>query len=113
MLPRLVGLHRAKQLLYLGETVDARTAAEWGLVGDVVPAEELERAGRALAARLASGPTFSLGFTKRLLHDHLRTGLGEALDNEARAVELTIRSRDFKEGMRAFAERRPPEFSGD
>ena len=112
LLPRFVGLTRAKRLLYSSETLDAATALEWGLVSEVVPDGDVERRAAEVAAELAAGPTFAIGVTKQLLHRHLTTDLGEALGNEAAAIELTIRSDDFKEGMRAFVEKRPPGFTG-
>ena len=112
LLPRLIGLTRAKQLLYLADLIDAATAAQWGLVHQVVAAVDLDPLARALTSRLAAGPTQAIAATKRLLHDHLNTGLEVALHDESMAVELTIRSTDFKEGLRAFAERRPPVFEG-
>ncbi|MET0143276.1 MAG: enoyl-CoA hydratase-related protein [Ilumatobacteraceae bacterium] len=112
LLPRRVGMQRAKQMLYLAEVVDAPTALAWGLVDDVVDDDALDGATRALAERLASRPSVGLANTKRLLHDHLDGTLQRAMHDEALAVELAVRSDDFKEGMRAFVERRPPEFTG-
>jgi 2-(1,2-epoxy-1,2-dihydrophenyl)acetyl-CoA isomerase len=112
LLQRLVGLTRAKQMLYFGETVNAATALAWGLVADVVADDDLDTASRVRAAALAARPTQALAATKRLLHDSAIGDLGQALHSESMAVELTIRSRDFKEGMRAFAEKRTPEFDG-
>lgn len=112
LLPRLVGLRRAKQMLLRGITIDAPTAAAWGLIDEVVPSAELEQAAGKLAAELAAGPTFSLGHTKHLLNNPAASDLGEALHQEAASVEATIRSADFKEGLRAFAEKRDPTFSG-
>jgi 2-(1,2-epoxy-1,2-dihydrophenyl)acetyl-CoA isomerase len=112
LLQRLVGLTRAKQMLYFGETVNAATALAWGLVADVVPDDELDAVARARADALAARPTQALAATKRLLHDNTIVHLGQAMHAESMAVELTIRSRDFKEGMKAFAEKRPPEFDG-
>lgn len=112
LLPRRIGVTRAKQMLYLADPIDAAVALEWGLVAEVVPAGQLDARGRELARRLAQGPTFAISETKRLVQEHLTTGLRQALDAEARAIELTIRSDDFKEGMRAFAQKRPPDFTG-
>jgi len=112
LLPRLVGLRRARQLLLRGVPVPAATAAEWGLVDNVVPAVALEDEALALASELASGPTYSLSHTKRLLNDPAPVGIGEVLAREAASVEATVRSADFKEGIRAFAERREPNFTG-
>ena len=112
LLPRLIGLTNAKRLLYTGEPLDASTAQQWGLVTEVVPDDDLEGRVAAVAANLAAGPTLAIGTTKQLLHQHLETGLSEALHDEAAAIEILIRSDDFKEGMLAFAEKRAPEFRG-
>lgn len=112
LLPRLIGLRRARQMLLRGITVDAETAAQWGLIDDVVPAASLDDAAAALAAELAAGPTFSLGHTKDLLNRRASGTMTSALRAEADAVEATIRSLDFKEGIRAFVERRDPIFTG-
>ena len=112
LLPRLVGLRRAKQMLLRGTQVDAKTATEWGLIDEVVAVGDLGEAAAALATELATGPTFSLGHTKRLLNNPAALQLDEVLRQEAASVEATIRSTDFKEGLRAFSERREPEFSG-
>lgn len=112
LLSRFVGLTRAKRMLYSAEPVDAATAVEWGLVAEVVHDDELPARVRAVAGDLAGRATFALSSMKTLLHRGLDGTLGEALEREAAAIELSIRSDDFKEGMRAFAERRPPRFSG-
>ncbi|MGO9158809.1 enoyl-CoA hydratase/isomerase family protein [Mycobacterium sp.] len=112
LLPRLIGLRRAKQMLLRGTAVDAVTAAEWGLIDEVVAAGELDAVAVRLATELAAGPTFSLGHTKRLLNYRAAARLDEALWLEAASVEATVRSADFKEGLRAFSERREPVFGG-
>ncbi|BBZ14969.1 enoyl-CoA hydratase/isomerase family protein [Mycobacterium branderi] len=112
LLPRLVGLRRARQMLLRGTPLDAATAAQWGLIDDVVTPDSVERAASALAAELAAGPTYSLGHTKVLLNNPAVGGLDVALSQEVKSVEATVRSADFKEGLRAFAQRREPVFSG-
>jgi 2-(1,2-epoxy-1,2-dihydrophenyl)acetyl-CoA isomerase len=113
LLPRLVGLRRARQMLLRGVSVDAATAAQWGLIDEVVAAESLDDVAAALAMELAAGPTYSLGHTKGLLNDPVLGGLDAVLAQEAKSVEATVRSDDFKEGLRAFAEKREPVFNGD
>ena len=112
LLPRLIGVRRARQMLLRGITVDAETAADWGLIDEVVDAASLDDRAAALAAELAAGPTFSLGHTKDLLNQRAHADLAGALRAEADSVEATIRGADFKEGLRSFMERRNPEFTG-
>ncbi|WP_207945811.1 enoyl-CoA hydratase-related protein [Actinomadura sp. 7K534] len=112
LLPRLIGVARAKQMLIRGAVVPAPRALEWGLIGEVVPADELAAAAGDLAAELAAGPTLVHGLTKALISEHLTADLPRALDAEARTVELSLRGEDFKEGVRAFLGRRAPLFTG-
>jgi len=112
LLPRLVGLTRAKRFLYLAEPLDAAMALQWGLVHSVVAGDELDSAAGELARLLAARPTQSIAATKRLLHDGTGCDLEAAMHAESMAVELTIRSSDFKEGMQAFFEKRRPTFRG-
>lgn len=112
LLTRLVGPQRAKQLIMLGDDLDAQTAWQWGLVTQVVPAEELPAAVAALAERLASGPTPALAAAKWLVNRALDVDRRTAFDDEALAQELVVASHDAGEGLRAFAERRPPRFEG-
>jgi 2-(1,2-epoxy-1,2-dihydrophenyl)acetyl-CoA isomerase len=111
LMQRAVGLTRAKQLIFLAEPIDAATAVQWGLIGEIHE-DPISRA-LELAQQLAKGPTFAMGVTKRLLHDGLDDDLAKALRSEAAAIEITIRSRDFKEGITAFVEKREPDFKGD
>lgn len=112
LLPRFVGLTRAKRMLYSAEVIDAATALDWGLVSETVPDDGLSARVAEVAGTLAGRATFAISTMKRLLHDGLEATLGESLEREAAAIELTIRSDDFKEGIRAFKEHRPPDFTG-
>jgi 2-(1,2-epoxy-1,2-dihydrophenyl)acetyl-CoA isomerase len=112
LLPRLIGLTRAKRFLYMAEEIDAATALEWGLIDELVADADLYGIARRRASALAARPTQALAATKRLLHDSATANLDAALHAEAMAIELTMRSKDFKEGMAAFSERRPPKFTG-
>jgi 2-(1,2-epoxy-1,2-dihydrophenyl)acetyl-CoA isomerase len=112
LLPRLVGLQRARELLVLGTAIDGSTAVEWGLGHAAVPAAEVDDAAEALARRLAAGPTVSLGLTKWLLHTSAEHTLDAHLRDEAFAMELSSRSEDFKEGLGAFLDKRDPGFTG-
>jgi len=112
LLPRLVGLQRARELLLLGTAIDGTTAVEWGLGHRAVPAAEVDAEAEALARRLAAGPTVALGLTKWLLHTSAEHTLDQHLRDEAFAMELSSRSEDFKEGLKAFVEKRDPGFTG-
>ena len=112
LLPRLVGLAKAKELVFFGDALSANDALAAGLFNKVVPASELEAATNEWAERLASGPTRSIGASKMLLNRALETDLTTALDEEANAQALVSQTRDFAEGVRAFAEKRDPDFQG-
>jgi 2-(1,2-epoxy-1,2-dihydrophenyl)acetyl-CoA isomerase len=112
LLPRLVGIARAKELLLLGRELSGREAAEWGLIHRAVPEAELERAVDELLERLAGAPTVAFGLTKRCIHRSLESSLAEAMEAEANALELSSRTTDFKEGLAAFGEARSPRFEG-
>ena len=112
LLPRLVGLSRAKELVFFGDPISAEEAHRVGLINRVVPPEELEPATREWAERLARGPTRSIGASKALLNRALETDLKTGLEEEATAQALMSQTQDFGEGVRAFAEKRDPEFKG-
>lgn len=112
LLPRLVGLARARQLLLLGEKVTGNQAAEWGMIHRAVPDEELAGATEELLLRLAQGPTVAIGLAKACIQSSLEVGLTAAMAKEALALELSARSSDFREGLAAFKERREPKYRG-
>ena len=112
LLPRLVGVARARELLMLGRKISGREAAEWGLILSAVPEADLDVAVGQLVSRLAAGPTVALGLTKRCIQRGLESGLVHSMESEAGALELSSRSKDFKEGLAAFRERRQPNFEG-
>jgi len=112
LLPKVVGLGRATELLMLGDTIDAATAERYGLAYRVVPADRLAEETRALARRLCEGPTQALGMTKRMLNHEWGMDLVAAIEVEAQAQALLLMSEDHKEFYRAFSEGRPPRFTG-
>ncbi len=112
LLPRLVGLARAKRMLLLGEKVPGSEAAEWGLIHCAVDASGLDEATEDLLAQLASAPTVAVGLAKQAIHYGQHAGLPETMNQELFNLELSCRTTDFKEGLAAFRERRTPEFHG-
>ncbi|WP_229376005.1 enoyl-CoA hydratase/isomerase family protein [Streptomyces spirodelae] len=112
LLPRLVGPQRAKELMFFGDRLPASEAERLGLVNRVVPADALERTAREWAGRLAAGPTRALALTKRLVNSSLDADRAAALAAEAWAQEINMTTRDAREGVASFAERRKPGFEG-
>jgi enoyl-CoA hydratase/carnithine racemase len=112
LLPRLVGLGRATELLLLGEPVDAKRAAEIGLASVVVDEESLGAAAAALARRLADGPALAYGTTKILLSRELDMDLAASVELEALAQALLMTSDDHAEFYEAFTAKRDPRWKG-
>jgi 2-(1,2-epoxy-1,2-dihydrophenyl)acetyl-CoA isomerase len=112
LLPRLVGLSRAKELMFFGDDLAAADAERLGLVNRVVAADELPKVTAEWAGRLAAGPTRALGLTKRLLNRSLDGDRANAFREEALAQELNMTSEDANEGVQAFVERRDPHYRG-
>ena len=112
LLPRLVGVARAKELLLLGRPISGADAAAWGMIHRAVPAAELHDAVELLVDELGTGATVALGLTKHLMNGALDGTITEAMEHEATAIELSSRSADFREGLIAFRERRDQTFEG-
>lgn len=112
LLPRLVGLPRAKAMVMLGEGAKGQEAVDMGLAYRCVPAEELATTANDLAVHLAAGPTRSLGLSKRLLNESFETDLAHSLELEGAYQSLAATSSDLQEGMAGFKERRDPNFTG-
>ena len=112
LLPKVVGLARATELLMFGDVIDAATAEKYGIYNKVVPHERVLEEAMAWATRLANGPTFALGMTKELLNSELNLDLNNALDNEARAQAVCMQTQDFREAYRAFSNKEQPVFTG-
>lgn len=112
LLPRLVGLHKAKEIIFSGDMVDGREAERIGMINRAVPAAELHDVTMALARRLAKGPTKAMGLGKALMHRALATDLAGAIELEALGQSILMQTADHKEGVRAFLERRQPAFTG-
>lgn len=112
LLPRIVGLGRATELLMTGDFIEAREAGRIGLYNTVVPREELEGATRGLVDKLVRGPKSSLAATKAALEAEGQMSLETALEYEARLQADLMRGSDFREGYEAFLARRRPRFEG-
>jgi enoyl-CoA hydratase/carnithine racemase len=111
LLPRIVGQGKAAELLFLGDPIDAQEAHRIGLANRVVPHAKLMEEANALARRLKEGPLHALGVTKELLDAEADMGLETALETEAMAQARCMQRDDFREGYRAFVEKRPPRFN--
>ena len=112
LLPRLIGLPRATQMMMLGEKIGAEQAADWGLIYKCVEDDALMAEARALATRLASGPTVSLGTMRKILRDGLSQSYADTLDAEAKGQFIAGNSADAVEGIMAFVEKRKTAFKG-
>lgn len=112
LLPRIAGKARALEMMLLGDRIDARTALDWGLVNRVVADDQLLPAARALACRLADGPTAALAAARRLVWDGYDRSFPAQLDAERAAQRDAGRTADFVEGLQAFLQKREANFSG-
>jgi 2-(1,2-epoxy-1,2-dihydrophenyl)acetyl-CoA isomerase len=111
-LPRAVGLRRAKQMALFGDMVSAADALAWGLINEVVPADELHKIGLEWGRRLAAAPTTAISLIKRQLDDSALLTLEQAVEVEAQVQHITYTTSDAREGIMAFLERRDPRFTG-
>ncbi|MFO1189150.1 MAG: enoyl-CoA hydratase [Alphaproteobacteria bacterium] len=111
-LPRLVGLAKALDLLMTGDEIDGPEAARIGLVNRVVPHDTLMDEARALARRMASGPPLALSFTKRAVWQSNNHSLEDQMHFESWGQGICLKTDDFREGVRAFLEKRQPQFKG-
>jgi len=112
LLPRLVGLQRAKEMVFFGDALSAGDAERLGLVNRVVPAAKLDESAREWADRLAAGPTTAIGLAKSLLNRSFESPWEVALRDEAAAVEINKGTQDAAEGIASFRERRAARFVG-
>jgi enoyl-CoA hydratase/carnithine racemase len=112
LLPRIVGMGRATEILLFGDKITAAEAERIGLVNKVVPHEQLLAAAQEWAARLAGGPTTAIGMTKRLLNNEWNMDLASALESEAQAQALMLMGEDHRLFFEAFKEKQKPKFTG-
>ena len=112
LLPRRVGMHRAKELALFGDIISSAEAREMGLVNRVLPDGELDAFVEGWARRLAAGPPIALALTKRMLNNALNVTMEEALDDEGAAQTVNFGTKDTLEAMEAFVQKREPKFKG-
>lgn len=112
ILPRTIGYARAREVLLLGKRLDATQAQDWGLVARVVPDDDLDNEVEALAAELGAAATTAIGLTKWLLHRTSATDFSDALRHESFVEDLSTATKDGREGVKAFMEKRDPVFEG-
>lgn len=113
MLPRIVGLGRASELLYLGRTMSGEEGLAWGFFNRLATPEDLMPSARALGEEIANGPGFAHALTKKMLMTEWAMALDAAIDAEAVAQALCMQTEDFARAYRAFADRQKPVFRGD
>ncbi len=111
-LPRMIGMQRACEMIFTGETIDADTALEYGIVSKVVPDEELMNDVYDLAGRIAAGPPIAIRLAKRAMYKSLDSDLRSALEFETFAQNICSQTADSREGIKAFVEKRSPQFKG-
>ncbi len=115
-LPRRIPYHVAMELLFTGRTMDAKEAKHWGLINDIVPADQLMLRARALAAQLAAGPPLVFAAIKEIDRETAHLPVQQAFDlvtrRKLKTVDVLYSSEDQKEGARAFAEKRQPQWTG-
>jgi 2-(1,2-epoxy-1,2-dihydrophenyl)acetyl-CoA isomerase len=112
VLAKRIGLHRAKEIAFTAELMDADRVAQLGLANAVVPADQLDAAVHAVAEKIGGGPPIALSMTKRLLDNAATSSLIQSLEAEALAQNVNLGTSDMAEALAAFRQKRPPVFRG-
>ncbi|MFC1929661.1 enoyl-CoA hydratase/isomerase family protein, partial [Chloroflexota bacterium] len=112
MLPRLVGVDKALELMFTGDIIDAKEAERIGLVTKVVPHNDLTTVSEELAAKIAKGPPVATELAKKAVYRSLETSLDSQLDFERYLISLCLETEDFKEALKAFQDKRTAQFKG-
>lgn len=113
ILPRIIGQGRASELLYSGRTMSAEEGHLWGFYNSLHPSDEVLTIAQNMAERLASGPTFAHGITKKMLHQEWSMSIDEAIEAEAEAQAICMQTNDFRRAYEAFVNKERPVFEGD
>lgn len=113
ILPRIIGQGRASELLFFGRTMTAQEGLAWGFFNDLLPAEKLDDHAMAMATKIAAGPSFANGVTKNQLNMEWDMSLDTAIEAEAQAQAICMKTNDFKRAYDAFVAKSKPVFEGD
>jgi enoyl-CoA hydratase/carnithine racemase len=113
ILPRIIGQGRASELLYTGRSMSAQEGRDWGFFNDLAPTGEVLKKATDTARRLASGPTFAHGVTKKCLHQEWSVSIEQALEIEAEAQAICMQTQDFTRAYNAFVAKEKPVFEGN
>ena len=113
MLPRIIGQGRAAELLYTGHVLGGEEAERWGFFNRLASPDTVLAQAQQLAAELAAGPTFANGMTKRMLQMEWAMSIDDAVESEAIAQALCMKTEDFRRAFEAFAQKQKPVFKGD
>jgi enoyl-CoA hydratase/carnithine racemase len=113
VLPRIVGQGRAAELLYTGRALGGEEAERWGFLNRLAPPESLLAEAQGMARELAHGPTFAHAMTKRMLHEEWDMGIEQAIEAEAQAQAICMKTQDFRRAYEAFVAKAKPVFEGN
>ncbi|HMK70569.1 MAG TPA: enoyl-CoA hydratase family protein [Xanthobacteraceae bacterium] len=113
MLPRIIGVGRAAELLYTGRAMDGNEAAQWGFYNRLSEPDAVVADAQALARSLADGPTFANAMTKKCIHQEWTMGIDEAIEAEAQAQAICMQTKDYERAYEAFVAKKKPAFEGN